>query len=112
MFLSALKAVDPELAVRRHLSVTAPAAGSRGARSLCVGGQRFELGSEYKSVIVVGAGKASAQMGAAVCRVLTEGGAAQVLKCLSAAPPPPPPVRRRLARAFQLRPLPSPCPCF
>ncbi len=58
---AALKAADPIEAVRRHLSAD--------GRTLVAGGRRYRLG-DFRSIYVIGAGKASAAMAAAVERLL------------------------------------------
>ncbi len=63
IFTAALVAADPRAAVRRHLRVE--------GQKLGAGGASFDLG-RIRRVLVVGAGKASAAMAAAVEEVLGE----------------------------------------
>jgi len=58
---AAVRAVDPAAAVRRYIS--------RRGRVLRIAGRRYDLGS-IRRIFVVGAGKASAPMAAAVERIL------------------------------------------
>jgi glycerate 2-kinase len=60
---AALAAVDPAQAVRRHVALDQDA--------LLVAGQRYPL-KDYRKIVVVGAGKASAPMAAAIEEVVAE----------------------------------------
>ena len=57
IFQAALRAVDPEAAIHRHVKMDAD--------SLLIGGRRFDLG-DYDRILVVGAGKADAPMAKAL----------------------------------------------
>jgi glycerate 2-kinase len=61
IWTAALRAVDPEAAIRSYLK--------RNGRILIINGRRIDL-SEYRKVWVLGAGKAAASMGSTVEKIL------------------------------------------